>query len=45
MFDLWQVNQDAEYHESGKAGEQTAASGLRLVPTKVKEEDKVPVAS
>ena len=29
QFDVWQVNQDAEYHESGSAG------GLRLVPTKV----------
>lgn len=38
LYDLWQVNQDAEYHEAGKAGEQqVAASGLRLVPAKVKE--------
>ena len=47
VFDLWQVNQDAEYHEAGKAGEQAAtagASGLRLVPTKVKEQ-KVAVGS
>jgi hypothetical protein len=33
-YDVWQVNQDAEYHESGEAGEQ-AASGLRGVPTRV----------
>jgi protoporphyrinogen oxidase len=33
-YDVWQVNQDAEYHESGEAGEQ-AASGLRAVPTRV----------
>lgn len=32
LYDLWQVNQDAEYHEAGSAG---AARGLRLVPTKV----------
>ena len=40
VFNLWEVNQDAEYHEAGKAGEQqtTGATGLRLVPTKVKEE-------
>jgi hypothetical protein len=38
VFDLWKVNQDAEYHEAGKAGEQAGAGGLRLVPTKVKEE-------
>jgi protoporphyrinogen oxidase len=45
VFDLWQVNQDAEYHEAGKAGEQSAATGLRMVPGKVKAEDKIPVAS
>jgi protoporphyrinogen oxidase len=33
-YDVWQVNQDAEYHEAGQAGEQ-AASGLRLVPRRV----------
>jgi len=26
------VNQDAEYHEGGKRSEESAASGLRLVP-------------
>ena len=39
VYDLWQVNQDAEYHEAGKAGVRdhltadapTAVSG-RLVP-------------
>jgi protoporphyrinogen oxidase len=31
LYDLWQVNQDAEYHEAGKAG----ATGLRAVPTRV----------
>ena len=34
VHDVWQVNQDAEYHEAGKAGaEQTI--GLRAVPTRV----------
>ena len=33
-YDVWQVNQDAEYHESGAAGEQSA-SGVRRVPTRV----------
>ncbi len=33
-FDVWQVNQDAEYHESGKAGAESGAGGLRQVPTK-----------
>jgi len=35
LYDLWRVNQDAEYHEAGTAGAQTAASGLRLVPERV----------
>jgi protoporphyrinogen oxidase len=35
LYDLWQVNQDAEYHESGKAGEQVGATGLRQVPQRV----------
>lgn len=35
-FDVWNVNQDAEYHEEGRAGErQLGASGLREVPTRV----------
>src|SRR5206468_7922427 len=37
VYDLWQVNQDAEYHEAGKAGEQVAATGLRAVPGRVQE--------
>jgi hypothetical protein len=36
LYDLWQVNQDAEYHEDGAVPEQEAAgSALRLVPTRV----------
>jgi protoporphyrinogen oxidase len=38
LYDLWQVNQDAEYHEAGKAGEQAGATGLRQVPQRVKVE-------
>jgi protoporphyrinogen oxidase len=34
LFDVWAVNQDAEYHESGAAGEQTT-SGLRAVPERI----------
>lgn len=34
-YDVWQVNQDAEYHESGQAGETSLATGLRAVPQKV----------
>jgi protoporphyrinogen oxidase len=35
VYDLWRVNQDAEYHEAGTAGGQAGATGLRLVPTRV----------
>jgi protoporphyrinogen oxidase len=40
VYDLWQVNQDAEYHESGAAGDQKqiAHAGGRLVPERVKPE-------
>jgi protoporphyrinogen oxidase len=33
VYDLWQVNEDAEYHEAGDRG--AATSGLRQVPQKV----------
>jgi protoporphyrinogen oxidase len=32
LYDLWQVNQDAEYHEAGSAH---GAGGLRLVPERL----------
>jgi protoporphyrinogen oxidase len=36
LYDLWQVNSDAEYHEQGPAvAEGTNGSSLRLVPTRV----------
>jgi protoporphyrinogen oxidase len=41
MYDLWQVNQDAEYHESGTAGAQQGATGLRLVPTRLRTESPI----
>jgi protoporphyrinogen oxidase len=34
VFDVWQVNQDAEYHESGTRGAEST-SGLRMVPSRV----------
>lgn len=34
-FNIWNVNQDAEYLESGSAGESSATSGLRHVPVKI----------
>ena len=41
VYDLWDVNQDAEYHESGERGEQKGATGLRMVPSRVKPETAV----
>ena len=36
LYDLWQVNGDAEYHEAGSASEEkTVGSAIRLVPTRV----------
>jgi hypothetical protein len=35
LYDLWAVNQDAEYHEPSDSTREEAASGLRLVPARV----------
>ena len=35
VFDVWQVNEDAEYLESGTSQDVSGASGLRAVPTRV----------
>jgi protoporphyrinogen oxidase len=36
LYDLWQVNGDAEYHEAGSAAvEETTGSSLRLVPSRL----------
>jgi protoporphyrinogen oxidase len=35
LYDLWQVNGDAEYHEAGAVVEETQGAALRLVPTRV----------
>jgi protoporphyrinogen oxidase len=35
QWDAWRVNQDAEYHEAGAAGEESA-SGLRMVPNRIR---------
>jgi protoporphyrinogen oxidase len=34
IFDTWQVNEDAEYHEAGAAGAKEALASERLVPRK-----------
>jgi protoporphyrinogen oxidase len=36
IFDTWQVNEDAEYHEAGAAGAKEALASERLVPRKTK---------
>jgi len=35
VYDVWMVNEDAEYHEDGKAGENSQWIGLRSVPKSV----------
>jgi protoporphyrinogen oxidase len=35
VYDVWRVNEDAEYHEAGAAGQESGATGLRSVPTRV----------
>jgi protoporphyrinogen oxidase len=38
LYDVWDVNEDAEYHESGESGVREALGSVRLVPEKVAEE-------
>ena len=35
LYDIWGVNEDAEYHESGTEGEQAALASVRDVPSRV----------
>ena len=35
LYDIWAVNEDAEYHEAGDSGVQDALQSERLVPRKV----------
>jgi hypothetical protein len=32
VYDVWRVNQDAEYHEAGRAGRERTLGGGRAVP-------------
>ena len=32
IYDIWQVNEDAEYHEAGASSAQAALASERLVP-------------
>jgi protoporphyrinogen oxidase len=36
LYDVWDVNEDAEYHEAGASGAQAALKSERLVPQKVR---------
>jgi protoporphyrinogen oxidase len=38
LYDVWSVNEDAQYHEAGEAGVQSALDSVRLVPEKVADE-------
>jgi protoporphyrinogen oxidase len=35
VYDLWRVNEDAQYHEAGDRGHESGASGLRTVPRRL----------
>jgi protoporphyrinogen oxidase len=35
LYDIWNVNEDAEYHEAGASGEQSALASVRMVPHRV----------
>ena len=39
VFDIWDVNEDAEYHEAGASGAQEALRSERLVPKPVSTKD------
>jgi protoporphyrinogen oxidase len=36
LYDVWAVNEDAEYHEAGRGGEQEALRSVRHVPRRVR---------
>jgi len=36
LYDIWDVNEDAEYHEAGHEGEQAALASVRAVPGRLK---------
>jgi protoporphyrinogen oxidase len=38
LYDVWNVNEDAEYHEAGEAGARLALDSVRLVPRTVANE-------
>ncbi len=40
VFDIWDVNEDAEYHEAGASGAQEALRSERLVPKTISVKDE-----
>jgi protoporphyrinogen oxidase len=36
LYDVWAVNEDAQYHEAGGSGEQQALASVRMVPERLK---------
>jgi hypothetical protein len=34
-YDVWNVNEDAEYHEAGRSSAKEALKSVRLVPRRV----------
>ena len=36
VYDIWDVNEDAEYHEAGASGSRQALQSERLVPERIK---------
>jgi len=37
-YDVWNVNEDAEYHEAGESGAREALDSVRLVPEKIADD-------
>ncbi len=37
VYDIWNVNEDAEYHEAGRSGAEQALNSVRMVPERVKQ--------
>jgi protoporphyrinogen oxidase len=35
LYDIWNVNEDAEYHEAGASGEDEALKSVRMVPKRI----------
>lgn len=40
LYDVWSVNEDAEYHETVKSVEESGASGLRLTPKRASANER-----